>query len=86
MMKKKYVLFLVCMFLFVTAVSEVSAKKPSVAVGATAAIGCSDLMTAFNYPNTTLTSVISQAAGPVTSGGIVYNLPDHCVVKGKMNE
>jgi hypothetical protein len=32
-MKKTYLLCLVCMFLFVTAVGEVSAKKPSVAVG-----------------------------------------------------
>ena len=81
MMKKKYVLFLVCMFLFVAIGGEVNAKKSGAA-----GIGCADLQAAFSYPNTTLTSVTPQAAGPVTVGGIVYNLPDHCVVKGKMNE
>jgi hypothetical protein len=80
MMKKKYVLLLVCMFLFVAVSGEANAKK------GTAALECTDLQAAFIYPNTTLTSVTPQVAGPVTSGGIVYNLPDHCVVNGKMNE
>jgi hypothetical protein len=80
MIKMKYVLLLVCMFLFVAIGGEVNAKCPI------KAISCTDLATAFSYPNTTLTSVTPQAAGPVTSGGIVYNLPDHCVVQGKMNE
>lgn len=80
MTKKKYVLLLVCMFLFVAIGGEVNAKchiKP---------IKCTDLAAAFSYPNTTLTSVAPQAAGPVTVSGIVYNLPDHCVIQGKMNE
>ena len=79
-MMKKYVLLLVCMFLFVAIGGEVNAKS------GTEAIGCTDLEAAFSYPNTTLTSVTPQAAGPVTFGGIVYNLPDHCVVIGNMNE
>ncbi len=79
-MVKKYVLLLVCMFFFVAIGGEVNAKS------GTEAIGCTDLEAAFSYPNTTLTSVTPQAAGPVTVGGIVYNLPDHCVVRGKMNE
>ena len=79
-MMKKYVLLLVCMFLFVAIGGEVNAKS------GTAATGCMDLQAAFSYPNTTLTSVTEQAAGPVTVSGIVYNLPDHCVVTGKMNE
>ena len=81
MQKKKYVLLLVCMFLFVAFGGEVNAKKSD-----TAGTGCADLAAAFSYPDTTLTSVTSQAAGPVTVSGIVYNLPDHCVVQGKMNE
>jgi pimeloyl-ACP methyl ester carboxylesterase len=57
-----------------------------VAAGTKKKISCTDLTAAFSYPNTTLTSVTPQAAGPVTVSGIVYNLPDHCVVQGKMNE
>ncbi len=79
-MKRKYVLLLFCTFLFVAIGGEVNAKQ------GTTGIACTDLQAAFSYPNTTLTSVTPQAAGPVTSGGIVYNLPDHCVVKGKMNQ
>lgn len=81
MIKKKYVFLFVCMFLFVAAVGEVNAKKR----GSTGT-GCADLQAAFSYPLTTLTSVAPQAAGPVTVNGIVYNMPEHCVVKGKMNE
>ena len=81
MIKKKYVLLLVCMFLFVAFGGEVNAKKSGAA-----GTGCAGLAAAFSYPNTTLTSVAPQAAGPVTVSGIVYNLPDHCVVKGKMND
>ena len=79
-MKKKSVLLLFCMFLFVAIAGEVNAKHDATG------IGCTDLQAAFSYPNTTLTSAIPQAAGPVTSGGIVYNLPNHCVVTGKMND
>jgi hypothetical protein len=43
-MKKNYVLFLVCMFLFVAAGSEVSGKQPRVAVGGAAVIECADLV------------------------------------------
>jgi feruloyl esterase len=80
-MKKKYLMFLVCLLMFVAIVGEVNAKK----TGPTGT-GCADLQAAFSYPLTTLTSVASQVAGPVTINGIVYNMPEHCVVKGKMNE
>jgi hypothetical protein len=80
-MKKKYLVFLVCMLLFVAIVGEVNAKK----TGPTGT-GCADLQAAFSYPLTTLTSVAPQAAGEVTVSGIKYNMPDHCVVTGKMNE
>ena len=84
-MKKKYVLYLVCMFLFVTAVGEVSAKKPSMAVGGTPVIPYADLAAAFLYPNTVLTSVTFKTAGSVTVPGIGA-MPEHVVVLGKMNE
>jgi len=80
-MKKKYLLFLVFMLLFLAIVGEVNAKKSAVAGS-----GCTGLQAAFSYPNTKLTSVAPQAGGPVTVNGIVYNMPDHCVVTGKMNE
>ena len=82
---KKYVLFLVCMFLFVAAGGEVSGKQRSVAVGGTPAIECTSLTVAFNYPNTTLTSVTLAAEGSVVVAGI-GPMPEHCIVKGKMNE
>ena len=85
MRNKKYVLFLVCMFLFVAIGGEVNAKKPSMAVGGTPAIECASLAAAFNYLGTTLTSVSLAAAGSVSAPGI-GPMPEHCVVKGKMNE
>jgi feruloyl esterase len=84
-MKKKSVLFLVCMFLFVAAGSEVSGKQPSVAVGGVAVIECADLAAAFSYPNTTVTSVTLAEEGSVSAPGI-GPMPEHCIVKGKMNE
>ena len=84
-MKKKYVLFLVCMFLFVAAGGEASGKQPSVAVGGNPTIVCTSLTAAFNYPNTTLTSVALAAEGSVSAPGI-GPMPEHCIVKGKMNE
>ena len=84
-MKKKYVLFLVCMFLFVAAGGEASGKQPSVAVGGAAVIECADLVATFSNPNTTLTSVSPAAEGSIVISGI-GPMPEHCIVKGKMNE
>jgi pimeloyl-ACP methyl ester carboxylesterase len=86
MMKNRYLLILVCALLFVTAGGEVNAKKPGAAVGGTPAIVCTDLSAAFSYPNTTLTSVALTPPGPLTVGAVTYALPEHCLVKGKMNE
>jgi hypothetical protein len=44
-MKKKYLVFLVCMLLFVAIVGEVNAEK----TGPTGT-GCADLQAAFSYP------------------------------------
>jgi feruloyl esterase len=86
MIKKKYVLLLVCMFLFVAIGGEVNAKKPSAAVGGTAVIGCTDLVAAFSYLNTTLTTISLVPAGTDFRQGITDPMPEHCVVSGKMNE
>jgi feruloyl esterase len=78
-MKKKYVLSLVCMFLLVAIGGEVNAKKPITA------IGCTDLMAAFSYTNTTITSATLKLEGEESVAGI-GSMPEHCVVTGKMNE
>lgn len=82
---KKYVLFLVCLFLFVANVGEVNAKNPSAAVGGNPVTVCTSLTAAFNYPSTTLTSVTLALAGSVVVSGIGL-MPEHCIVKGKMDE
>lgn len=85
MMKNKYLLMLVCALLFVTAGGEANAKKPSAAVGGSPTITCTSLTAAFNYQNTTLTSVSPAAEGSVVVAGI-GPMPEHCIIKGKMNE
>jgi feruloyl esterase len=84
-MKKTYLLFLLCMLLIFAANGEANAKKPSVAVGGAPVIECTDLAAAFSYPNTTLTSVTLATEGSVVVAGI-GPMPEHCIVKGKMNE
>ena len=79
-MKKKYLLFLVCMFLFVAAGGEVSGKQPSVAVGGNPLIVCTSLTAAFNYPDTTLTSVTLAPEGSVVVTG-VGPMPEHCIAR-----
>ncbi len=83
-MKKKYVLPLLCVFLIMAAFGQVSAKNPTAAVGGAPVMVCSDLAGVFNYSDVVIASV-PVAAGPVTTGGVVYNLPDHCKVTGTMN-
>jgi feruloyl esterase len=78
-MKKKHVLSLVCMFLLVASGGEVNAKKPITA------IGCADLIAAFRYTNTTITSATLKLEGEESVAGI-GSMPEHCVVSGKMNE
>lgn len=86
MMKNKYLLILVCAVLFVAIGGEVNAKKPSAAVGGSAVIGCADLLVAFSYPNTSLTSISLVPGGTDERPGITDRMPEHCVVNGKMNE
>jgi feruloyl esterase len=83
---KKGFLFVACMLLVSVAVNEVSAKQPSVAVGGNPAIVCTGLTAAFDYPNTTLTSVALELPGQLPVSGVTYDLPEHCLVKGKMNQ
>lgn len=85
MMKNKYLLMLVCALLFVTAGGEANAKKPNPAAGSLPVIECTSLTAAFNYQNTTLASVSPAAEGSVVVAGI-GPMPEHCIIKGKMNE
>jgi feruloyl esterase len=82
---KKYVLLFVCVLLVFVAGNEVSAKQPSEAVGGTPVIAWQDLMATFSYPRTTLTQVDLALGGSVKVAGI-GPMPEHCIVKGKMNE
>jgi hypothetical protein len=45
---------------------------------------CTNLITGFSYPNTTITSATWKLDGAVTVTGI-GPMPEHCVVVGKMN-
>jgi pimeloyl-ACP methyl ester carboxylesterase len=47
---------------------------------------CADLVKSFNYPNTTLDSASVVPAGTLRVPGIREPMPEHCVVKGRMNE
>ena len=62
------------------------APPPTQAVPATAVTACADLTKAFGYANTTLTSVATVPAGTLRVPGIADPMPEHCLVKGKMNE
>ena len=46
---------------------------------------CTDLASKLNFPNTTITLADQVAAGGLTVTGIP-NMPQHCLVKGKMNQ
>ena len=62
------------------------AQAPTQAVPAKAVTACTDLNKAFNYPKTTLTSVSVVPANTLRIPGIADPMPEHCLVKGKMNE
>ncbi len=86
-MKRTYFLLTLCMLL-VLAVSGVNAKNPTGATTGTPVISCTDLATAFLYPNTTLRTSVPvelKAAGSVTVAGI-GPMPEHCIFRGNMNE
>lgn len=65
---------------------EKTAPAPTQAVPAKAVVECADLNKIFNYANTTLTSVAVVPAGTLRVPGIAEPMPEHCLVKGKMNE
>ena len=56
------------------------------AVAVSAAMPCADLGSRFSYAATRLTSVESVAADTLRLPGIAAAMPEHCVVKGVMNE
>jgi hypothetical protein len=56
------------------------------AVGAQAAIGCDALAARFAFAGTRLVSTERVAAGQLRLPGIAETMPEHCVVKGLMNE
>lgn len=75
-------MLLICVFF--TFGNEVEACKPKEAVPGTPVVACESLV-GFSYADTTITSAILAAAGTVNVVGI-GTMPEHCVVKGKMNE
>ena len=56
------------------------------AVGAQAVLTCDALVTRFTFARTQLLTVERIAAGQLKLPGIVEAMPEHCVVKGRMNE
>jgi hypothetical protein len=93
-MKHRHTIFLPVLILFLLAgcsgmglmVGDRAAPPPAQAVPAKAVTACTDLIKAFQYPNTTLTSVSVVPAGTLRIPGIADPMPEHCLVKGKMNE
>jgi hypothetical protein len=75
-------MLLICVFF--TFGNKVEACKPKEAVPGTPVVACESLV-GFSYADTTITSAILAAAGTVNVAGI-GTMPEHCVVKGKMNE
>ena len=61
-------------------------RVPRAAVGASAQMPCADLPGRFAFPATRLTSVDTVAADTLRVPGIAQPMPEHCVVKGVMNE
>jgi hypothetical protein len=95
-MKQKYRCFFAIMILFLLAgcAGGFGVKRggvspgwiPTEAVPSKAVAVCTDLGKTFSYANTTLTSVSLVPAGTLSLPGISDPMPEHCVVKGKMNE
>ena len=64
---------------------EASSSRTA-AMGAVAKQSCSELAAQFSYPNLKITSVELVATGSVKRPGIVDTIPEHCVIKGALNE
>lgn len=60
--------------------------QAGVAVGAKAKRSCGDLAAQIAYPALKITSTELVAAGAVKRPGIVDPIPEHCVIKGALNE
>lgn len=91
---KRIALLIVCMFLVSLAANDASAKHGrhhehhrhhKVAVGGSPVIDCQELMDIFSYPGTQITEVTLAPEGSIVIDGI-GPMPEHCIVKGKMNE
>ncbi len=87
---KKITMFIVSMFLLTIVINDVSAKKrphrqPTAAVPGAPVIECEDLKGIFSYPGTEITEVTLAPEGSIDIPGI-GPMPEHCIVKGKMNE
>ncbi len=66
--------------------STPSSVPRSPAQGASALVGCDAIAARFSYANTRVVSVDKVAAGTLKLPGIAAAMPEHCVVKGAMNE
>lgn len=67
-------------------VGEKAVPIPTQAVPAKAVTACTDLNKVFNYSKTVLASVAIVPAGTLRIPGIADPMPEHCLVKGMMNE
>jgi hypothetical protein len=95
-MKHKFGYFLSLVILFVLAgcAGDFGAKRsggsrdwaPTEAIPSKAVGVCADLGKTFAHPNTALTSASLVPAGTLSLPGISDPMPEHCLVKGKMNE
>jgi hypothetical protein len=94
-MRHKSRCFLSLMILFVLAgcAGDYGAKRsgghdwtPTEAIPAKAVGVCADLGKVFSHPNTTIASASLVAAGTLSLPGISEPMPEHCLVKGRMNE
>ena len=91
-MKHRYAIVIGIMILFLLAGcggmggGDRAPWTPTQAVPAKAVTACADLNKVFSYSNTTLTSVAIVPAGTLRIPGIADPMPEHCLVKGKMNE
>jgi hypothetical protein len=92
-MKHKRPVFLLVLALFLLSgcggmgfMAGEKTQAPTQAVPAKAVTACADLNKAFNYTGTTLTSVTVVPADTLRIPGIADPMPEHCLVKGKMNE
>lgn len=94
-MKQKVAIFLGMMFflvfigcggLSVKGNGPGTAGTPTPAMPVKAVTACTDLPKAFSYADTAIHSVSLVSAGSLRIPGIADPMPEHCLVKGKMQE